>query len=151
MTKEKPADNTASGVKGRNNFGSGTVESTAQEYALILIPKLGEVAARNQMSVGLEPAHQWIAFGVFKLVGLGQRPQPGAKSIAVAVANARENSHPCHPSRVCHLFHNIIEERLDILEATKHSSETQHRKRRGIDPFGRALRMALPSRHRGLP
>src|SRR5438270_13226598 len=150
MAKEKPADDAASRVKGRNNFGSGAIESAAQEYALILTSELGEIAARNQMSVGLEPTDQRIAFGVLRLVRFGQRPKSGAKPIAVAVANSRENSHPCHPRRVCHLFHNIIEERLDVLETTKHPRETQHRKRWGIDSFRRTLRMALPIRHRGL-
>src|SRR5437588_3620441 len=139
MAKKKPADNTASGVKGRNHFGSGTVESAAQEYPLTLIPKLGEVAARNQVSVGLEPADQRIALAILKLVRLWQRPEPGAKPIAIAMANSRENSHPRYPGRICHLFHNIIEERLDVLETTKHPSETEHRKRRGVDPFRRTV------------
>src|SRR5437868_10653255 len=122
MAKEKPADNAASGVKGRNHFGSGTVEGAAQEYPLILIPKLSEVAARNQVSVGLEPADQRIALSVLKLVCLRQRPKPGPKPIAVAMANSREDSHPRYPGCICNLFHTTSEERLRVLEATKHPS-----------------------------
>ena len=102
------------------------------------------------MSMGLKPADQRIAFAVLKLVRFGQRPEAGAKPIAVAMANSRENSHPRHPGRVCYLFYNIIEQRLDIFEPTKDPSKTQHRKRWGIDPFRRTLQAALPVRHRSL-
>ena len=102
------------------------------------------------MGVGLEPAHQRIAFAILNLVRLGQTPKAGAKPITVAMANSRENSNPCHSGRVCHLLDNIVEQCLDVFEATKNSRETQYRKRRGIDSFRRTVRATFPIRWRRL-
>ena len=63
----------------------------------------------NEMCVQLKPAHERIAFTKFQFLRFRQTTQTSAQPIAIALANARENSDTRNFCRVRHALDQIFQ------------------------------------------
>src|ERR1044071_8124765 len=84
MTEKDPADDSAPGVKGDNDFRGEGVEGAAHDRALGRL-HVRDVRARDEVGVQFEPADQRVALAAFYIVGLGQAAQSCPQPVAVAL------------------------------------------------------------------
>ena len=90
---------------------------------------LRQIRARNQMRMKLEPAHERIAFAVFDVIRFGKTTQAGAEPVAIALPDLGKNPDPADAGSVGHAFHEVCQERFDVIESPKDAGKSQERQR----------------------
>ena len=131
MADEEPADDAAARVQRHDDFGAEGVERATHQGAVRLIG-LREAAARDEVRMQFEPAHERIAFRVFDFVCLRQAAQARAQAVAIALPDTRENADPRDAGGVCHAFDDAGEQRLDVVEAPEDARKAEERRGRGV-------------------